>query len=383
MPRVLRPFLLLVLLQFIVATAAGQECLLPEVGEAADVVFALEDLRLDGCLDEQHCNDEQSFDAFLADACERVGAWEDEIAAALALSGEARQERLHELFGRVPRLVAFLHQTALALEPTAGRDALTARLDAWRRALDLEDPKAVEEQVAESPAAIWQPAGLAVFPRLPDEVDFADEATHSCQTPAGCREALVGATRVFTLAVLQRRLLEGVLESHLRSFVGYVEQVDRRWESYFADARGFYPWEELLNGELHRRRVGERGIVPPPDCQVLLLHPGVALVYRDDAADRLDEALTLELIGFYRWNWVDDRIARPWGASLATSWSGARGEDPGLGLLIHLPFGWSLGASWADTPGDDLTFLVSADLAKALDRGRTLRDRLKRTASDE
>ena len=100
--------------------------------------------------------------------------------------------------------------------------------------------------------------------------------------------------------------------------------------------------------------------------------------YQDAGDGDLEEALVLELVGFYRWRWGGDDEAtmkKPFGASLIATWTGP--SDLGYGVMIHLPKNWSLGVTRREIAGiDETTYLLSVDLGKFLVDERRLREDL-------
>ena len=109
-----------------------------------------------------------------------------------------------------------------------------------------------------------------------------------------------------------------------------------------------------------------------------MLHPSVALEYDNSADGELDDALVVELAGFYRWRWGGDNgatMTRPFGVSAIASWTGA--DELGYGVMIHLPKNWSLGVTRREIAGqDETTYLLSVDLGKFLVDERKLREKL-------
>jgi len=69
------------------------------------------------------------------------------------------------------------------------------------------------------------------------------------------------------------------------------------------------------------------------------------LVYDDGQNDKMQEAILLDLICRYRWTWGGEGgadITKPFGISLAMSWSGG---NPGCGVAVHLPRNWTIGVT--------------------------------------
>jgi hypothetical protein len=108
----------------------------------------------------------------------------------------------------------------------------------------------------------------------------------------------------------------------------------------------------------------QEGFSEPPTSQILFLHPSVALAYRDSEDDKLQEALGLDLIGFYRWRWGGKNeagVTKPFGLTLTMAWDG---EDLSYGVSVHLPKNWSVGV--VTNGNGNVSALLSMDLGNYL-----------------
>ena len=147
--------------------------------------------------------------------------------------------------------------------------------------------------------------------------------------------------------------------------------LDRKWTTYFEDARSQYPWELAFNGwrmdKNDTRDVvnGNRmGFLYPPAYQWILAHPSVALEYVSDAPDgqEFKPAVLVEVFGYNRWKYeADGSMGNALGVS-AVALFADRGEvkDLGYGLMMHVNNTYSIGVTRHDS---DTGFVVSGDVS--------------------
>jgi len=143
---------------------------------------------------------------------------------------------------------------------------------------------------------------------------------------------------------------------------------DARWRSYFADARSQYPWELFINSRVYASGPrGERGVGGPPESQLIVLHPDIAMQYvrSADSGDRFKPALLLEVVGYNRWSWgSDNRPRNAWGASVVRTYADTSSvKSSGWGLAIHRNSKYTLTIA---SLGGKAAVLFSIDLAGAV-----------------
>jgi len=140
---------------------------------------------------------------------------------------------------------------------------------------------------------------------------------------------------------------------------------DARWRSYFADARSQYPWELFINSRVYASgpRRGQ-GVGGPPDSQLIVLHPDIAMQYvrSADSGDRFKPALLLEVVGYNRWSWgTDNKPQNAWGASVVRTYADTSSvKSSGWGLAIHRNSKYTLTLA---SGGGNAAVLLSIDLA--------------------
>lgn len=165
-------------------------------------------------------------------------------------------------------------------------------------------------------------------------------------------EDLVATVRVAALMAFVDKELGK--EATLASFADAKVRLDR-WGAYRDNAHSLYWWEVFVNGRLmDSKLLGEGGSAPcakvgdtrvgfcdVPTKQLVLLHPDSALRFSRTAksSDELKPALTIELIGFYSWDWAGPSSAKMknrWGVSLAASYTDTQNERKiGYGPMFH------------------------------------------------
>jgi hypothetical protein len=364
---------------------------------ARDAALLFEQLLELGCFG-QSVDDETSCFGFEPECegancrsiCERIAGWEacwdTRAECDKAYCGEAFCARRDEmtkpqvqeaLVRDSAPLFAELRTLAASLPDAPDARRLREQLRAWEGLLATGD-------VAQLPSGEWQRQGLTLFADddVVGEIDSGQVLAGACDAEStACRATFERLGSVWTLALSQQTLLRALQRDHRDATVRYLRGLDQRWRSYLLGGRSLFPWERWVNGEIHRRLlVDERGFVEPPARQLLFLHPEAAYEYRDFSEDGLEEVLTLEVVGFYRWRWSEDaELVRPWGGSLLVSWDGSEQDSIGYGVMAHLPRNWSLGiVVRQDAAADDeIAVLLAADLPKLFVKTTKLRDRLK------
>lgn len=269
---------------------------------------------------------------------ERLASAADHADAAAGVATSIAQR------ARAAMLDTVTPETARAFQSAAARLAELA--EALRRA-DLEGDL--------TDADSWRPGGDFSVPALGDIELQRTFILEPCRRdPPSCRAGLREAMELLRLAHAAGRVVANVTTraSELRLSVE-LRRNDQRWEAYFTEARSQFPLELAANSYLYARNKDEYcdargGFCAPPAHQWILLHPGVALEYIDDAAEgnRLEPAVVLELIGYNRWKWEGARMGTAIGGSIIAIASDRAGEDDvGYGAMFHYNHKWSLGVT--------------------------------------
>src|SRR5262249_11216603 len=105
-----------------------------------------------------------------------------------------------------------------------------------------------------------------------------------------------------------------------------------------------YPWEWVLNswyiGWQDKRGRDAAGPRPPPTSELVFLHPGVGVEWRDGIKNgsKAQPSVYLEGAGFYRWDWAESTGAMEGakGISVIASYTQRDKETKvAYGLLFH------------------------------------------------
>ena len=332
--------------------AQEDQCFIPTVSNADDAKFELNELRRRGCLGEMPCK---------TPLCQEVNQFVDrwkgkEITPQTFAEAGTIYQAIRESASRLPAqrmevmsLRAMLREWSPLLATTTGTTVS-----------DLESRRTIE----------WLTKITGMFSGTKYEVNLNQEIDRCGASEDACTQALESAASVFTHSLLVDRLLDTLLSGPNKAFNDHLEKLDQQWQAYLGESRAFYPWELLLNGWFFEPR--QTGFSEPPNRQILLLHPSAALSYNDSADDKLEEALVLDVIGFYRWSWGSDNesaIVNPFGLALAVSWDG---DHTGYGVSAHFSNNYSLSVT-ADE--DDVFLLFNVDLGNfILDKRKLISD---------
>ena len=236
------------------------------------------------------------------------------------LAAEDAQKSLEEVaaaFGRIGGDTAVL-----------GNEARVLRANALQGVADLRAGKKVEANPWD-PATLDNPSG-----------DIGRNALAACKPPADCnREAAnLAALRISSLAY--RDLVRRMNWQEVERSAACSRLLRQRYESYFDAARFQWPWELYING-----LPGFRGETPlmcegfrdVPRQQWIVLHPSLGVRYSENAAQKTDAAILIELIGFRRWQWAEGKAVNARGASAVLSYSNQSDATRfGWGGLVHV-----------------------------------------------
>lgn len=259
------------------------------------------------------------------------------------------------------------------VDPDSSEKKLLGALDrAWRQFAGIE------QAGAQSQPGAWKiDINQLVLRIAPDqELDFkATYLTDACAAgpSAACRAAYSNAVVAARYTELTHRAVDYLVRD--KAILATKKAADlrvRQWEQYFAKGIPQWPWElALVNGPIYGSKIrDERGLAPPPDWQMIVLHPDIAFEYMDDAEDgqQFRPALTIEVIGANLWSWDKKGKQRgPWGlgfpvgAGVLASYADRAGTDDwGWGGVIHLNHKYSFGLT---TRSGDTAIFVSANVS--------------------
>ena len=154
----------------------------------------------------------------------------------------------------------------------------------------------------------------------PAEIDLFALIDDACVVPGpACRAGFELAGDAATAVNLQRRIVARLSLAERVDLAERSRRADARWSSFFGAARSQLPWELLINSRLYDAERDPLAIEGPPSAQWIVMYPSVGVGYRE--AD-FEQALVLELVGYYRWEWGGENKTGSAGRS-AARWSSA------------------------------------------------------------
>ena len=247
---------------------------------------------------------------------------------------------------------------------------LLVEIDSWLTKMkqltsaNLSDPKF--DPLQGEGAAGWQyDAGqTTLLERSDNRIVVRSILERECKKSAEqCTKALLGAAELVVHAETTHIVANGLLIAERQKAADYVNELDQQWKRYFDASRFQYPWELGINSYRFKER---GGLVPPPSDQIIFMHPSVGFRYSRQAANSFDQALVLEIAGYYRWRWEGGDMKGLIGGSLiAARTNEPNAEKTGYGVMVHLPKNISVGVTRQPiASGHTTAVIVSLDVAK-------------------
>lgn len=332
------------------------------IAASMDPASALDDLLSSGALGGKNCD---------TPLCKEVLKWKDDMAGAKPEELPALERQGADLLGRI--------YSSFNDAPDAPGITEKARkeFDAWK----LKTLDASGNAIDRMPVAVWLRSQHKLFANDPNEIDFDRIYEQACSGDqvGNCADLFVNGACVLAHATLQHQVLHAFLADNRKAFGEYLTALDDRWQAYRAEGRSLYPWELALNEWLWWDYSNAAGFSEPPSSQWVVLHPDVALRYDDKTdGDRLNEAVTLEILGYDRWSYVDSGFTKWVGFSAVAAWTG---EGPASwGLMTHWQPNLAVGVTYRKEGNEDQYFLlVSVDAGKLLTKAGSVREELLRS----
>lgn len=192
------------------------------------------------------------------------------------------------------------------------------------------------------------------------------EPACTVQTDETCKEAFTIGEDLIRFTELTRSTIASYKRNKIDEYTANLVMIDDAWTQYATEARSQFVWELWANGHLFENGINAKRdektdplLESPPDWQLILAHPGVAVEYVDDAnsGSKFEPALLVEWVGinWLRWNQKDTKNGRryfmnnPVGVSFITTFSDRNGADNvGYGLMGHFRNRYSLGVTSHD-----------------------------------
>lgn len=149
-----------------------------------------------------------------------------------------------------------------------GSPELRADLGAWAAEVDkkiVSDRITASRDLRAHGAQFWKVRDLRLFPGTAKEVAIDSGIDRACnKTRDDCTAALRAAAEVGFAAQLAYSASTVLISPDLSKVTDYVNQMVKRWDVYFEDARYQWPWELAINSALFERNYSQRGILSPP-----------------------------------------------------------------------------------------------------------------------
>ncbi len=349
------------LVMLLPAVAFAQDCIPSAVSTADEAIEQLDILREDQCLGDRNCK---------TILCIRITEFEKNWVEA-----PFSQENITE----AADLIRTIRQESYTLpDQGVGKAQLLGMFEEWNSLITAVGEMKDGSQITDSVTLEWKPDVLILFSGTDYKINLEETFNDLCVTAAQCQETFTSATKVYGHSIMMHRILKMLITSDLAEFGKYLERLDQRWRTFHNTSRAIYPWELWFNGLYYRPR--QEGFSEPPQSQILLLHPSAGLAFqefKDD--DKLQEAIIVDVVGFYRWKWGgrnEAEVKKPFGLALTTSWDG---DDISYGASVHLPKNWSVGV--VSTDDGDISVLLSLDFGNfIMDKNKSvnnLRQKLK------
>lgn len=196
------------------------------------------------------------------------------------------------------------------------------------------------------------------------DVRKCDVTVKAISSSGNCQSALMEFKRIYNFAhgtLSQPKALE---------LVQYLDGLEKQWDDFYENGRSQTIWEMLINGKRFQSDNQEHKFMPPPDSQLIVMHPGLVIENVSDSldGDQTKEAIMLEVIGI-NW-WRNSKWYKPSGISAIALYTDRAGvEDVGYGLAIHFANKFTLG--YSDHDGAD-GYFISVDLLELLKDKKTL-----------
>jgi hypothetical protein len=199
-------------------------------------------------------------------------------------------------------------------------------------------------------------------------LNSCDKKAQSVEPGSNCDAVLQEFVNLFNEAQSFYSLYTAVKTQH------QLQTVIEQWDDYLAQSRSQTALELLVNGYFYKKKEAVN-FNPPPNGQLILLHPGLIIEDVSGAADgeNTQQALMIEVIG-YNW-WRQDSWFIPSGVSYTRIYADRAGvKDWGDGISLHFRSQFTLGYS---KHKDEEGVYISVDLLKLFEDKQKVFDEFK------
>jgi hypothetical protein len=289
----------------------------------------------------------------------------------------AETDAIRRVIGALDVITDALNANPETLNPSdlrevAQREIAAARVGAKARLADGTDA------VAPTRWAWTAGQGLTAVPGI-ELRDRVRDACGRAGAPELCSSERAYAIHWLRIAALVRVTLSLYSDAYVEAKIVELERRVKMWKAYREEALPQFWWEYGLNswrmGKQDQRVVdgqanNPEGYETVPDSQIIFLHPGAALQWRDVKAGTSEEevkpAIYVELLGLNRWSWNEStgEMRGGRGISLMMTYAERDGsQDVGYGLLFHsrTTKQFKLGIARSD---GEMMYMLNVDLAE-------------------
>jgi len=229
--------------------------------------------------------------------------------------------------------------------------------------LNNQKPKKFEVRTRPNQPGITMSIGDKAFRVTDQNLTQCNNKAKAFNASASCKSALQEFRAIYDFAeATYAQPLVLPLMQHLST-------LEKDWNDFYQNARSQTIWEMLINGARFQSDNQEHRFLPPPDSQIIFMHPGLVIENVSDAIDgsQTQEGLMLEVIGI-NW-WRNSKWYKPSGLSAIALYSDRPAvKDVGYGVAIHFANKFTIG--YVDRDGVD-GYFISVDLLELLKDKKT------------
>lgn len=173
-----------------------------------------------------------------------------------------------------------------------------------------------------------------------DSISKCEQKAKSISSTMECSDLMDEFNGIFEI-VFGPVAIRDVIDHYL-----YTTNLGQEWDDFIELSKPQTIWERYVNGRIFSNKNSDDGFLPPPEKQLIFLHPGLAFENIGAAidGDEVKESFSLDIIGV-NW-WKRDKWYAPSGISLTAIYSDrADIDDLGYGFSLHFKSKFFIGVS--------------------------------------